>query len=347
MMFLHVRGFAEATEQLAATEAVRRLNDFYALATDAVIERDGTLDKLLVEEVVAFFGAPYNTVEPERRAVEACSEVIRRFDTFLGDALVAGAVATGRAFVGNVGPGETRDYTAIGPTVTTGRRLLPHAEAGEILLDATTYAAVAGRYPDAPPRRVLLGVEDEPVLVRSLAISSRRGRAPRAARELVTILVLDLVDSTKLAAAIGDLRWRELLALHYQALRILLSKHSGTEVDTAGDGLLATFASPHAAIAFAREAQSADRELGLAARVGVHTGEVEWEAAAIRGIAVVLAARIAALGQADEVLVSGTVRELTSGSPWRFVDRGYRDLKGIPEPRQVFSVASDGAPTPN
>jgi class 3 adenylate cyclase len=150
---------------------------------------------------------------------------------------------------------------------------------------------------------------------------------------------LDIVESTERAALVGDAAWRNLLEEHYRHARRELERHRGVEVDTAGDGLLATFDGPAAAIRCARAIQSADRAVGLSTRAGVHCGEVERAGRAIRGIAVHLAARLAAAGQADEVLVSPTVRDLAAGSGLRFEDRGVRELKGVPGSRQVLAVS--------
>jgi class 3 adenylate cyclase len=310
------------------------------------VARDGTIDKLLDEQVIAFFGTPWNDVEHERRAIDAVAEVIRGMSSFWGEAATVGAaIGTGRAFVGNVGERETRDYTAVGSVVTATKRAREHAGPGEILLLPGTYAAVATAYPDALVRTIPPTEHDDPLSVRiiSVAAPASAASAPSTAsgrRVLTTVLVLDLVGSTPIAARIGDVAWRDLLARHYAAVRGELEVFQGTEVDTAGDGLLATFTVPAQAIRFGRKVQVMDRGLGLAARIGIHTGEVEQEEHAIRGIAVVVAARIAGLADADEIFVSGTVRDLAAGSGIGFTDQGMRSLKGVPDLRQVCAVAT-------
>lgn len=345
-MVIDLRGFAAAIQQLPAGEVVQRLNRFYELVTTAVVARDGTIDKLLDEQVIAFFGTPWNAVEHERRAIEAATEVIRGMSSFWGEAATVGAaVGTGPAFVGNVGERETRDYTAVGSVVAATKRAREQAGPGEILLLPVTYAAVAATYPDALVRTIAATEHGEPLSVRIInvagtATASTGTPAPSGRRILTTILSLDLVGSTPLAARIGDVAWRDLLARHYAAVRAELATFQGTEIDTAGDGLLATFTVPAQAIRFGRRVQAIDRALGLAARIGVHTGEVEQEEHAIRGIAVVVAARIAGLADADEIFVSGTVRDLAAGSGIGFSDRGLRTLKGVPDLRQVYAVAT-------
>jgi class 3 adenylate cyclase len=314
------------------------LNHFYEIATRAVVARDGTIDKLMSDQVIAFFGTPFNEDEHALRAVEATAAVMAAMqDRWSGASLVAAAVGTGEAFVGNVGQGATRDYTAVGKMVNATHELLGHARPGEVLLLPSTYGAVSSRYPDAPVRTIAIADQDEPVAARAVTLG-----APVAAqagrRVLATILVLDLVSSTDLTVAVGDAAWRDLLARHYVRIRELLAAREGSEVDTAGDGMLATFQTPVQAIRFAWEAIDADAALGLRARVGVHTGEVERDQGAIRGIAVVVAARIGALAGAGQVFVSSTVRDLVAGSGLGFEDQGERTLKGVAEPRQIYGV---------
>jgi len=159
-------------------------------------------------------------------------------------------------------------------------------------------------------------------------------------RFLATILFVDLVRSTERVTAIGDAAWRDLLAKHYAAARRHLAVYGGVEVDTAGDGLLAHFDGPQRAIRCASAIERSAAELGLEARAGVHTGEVERSGTAIRGIAVHLASRVASLAGAQEVLVTSTVRDLVAGSGLSFVERGTHELKGIAEPRHVLAVAT-------
>jgi class 3 adenylate cyclase len=159
-----------------------------------------------------------------------------------------------------------------------------------------------------------------------------------ADRFVATILVLDIVGSTARVAELGDAGWRELLDEHYRLAHLELERYRGIEVDAAGDGLLATFDGPARAIRCARAIQRADRGIGLSSRAGVHCGEVERAGRAIRGIAVHVAARLAALGHVDEILVSSTAHDLAAGSGLRFEDRGIHQLKGVPKPRQVLAL---------
>jgi class 3 adenylate cyclase len=288
--------------------------------------------------VLAFFGTPYNAEGHERRAVEAAEETIRAMDDkWSGASLVSAAVGTGTAFVGNVGAVGSRDYSAVGAIVDLTASLAAQARPGEILALPEVRAVLGDRFAQATPRTLDVPGQAEPIHAWSLVVTGS-AVTEGAQRILATILFLDLVGSTERAARIGDSAWRELLARHYVELRGLLHKHDGTEVDTAGDGLLATFRSPAQAIAFGREAIDADARLGLQVRIGLHTGEVEREQAAIRGIAVVVAARIGSLAGAGQILVSSTVRELVAGSALTFADRGMHVLKGVPDARAIYEV---------
>jgi class 3 adenylate cyclase len=158
-------------------------------------------------------------------------------------------------------------------------------------------------------------------------------------RFLTTLVSADIVGSTDLIARIGDAQWRDTLARHYELVSRRLAMYGGVEVDRAGDGMLARFDGPARAIRFAREIDRDDQAIGLRARAAVHTGEVEVSDGSLRGMAVHIASRLTGLGEAGEVIVSGTVKDLVGGSGFSFVDRGVHTLKGVPEPRQVFALA--------
>jgi pimeloyl-ACP methyl ester carboxylesterase len=165
-------------------------------------------------------------------------------------------------------------------------------------------------------------------------------RGPEPDRVLATILFTDIVGSTERAASIGDRAWSELIGRHHAAIRRELARYRGREIDTAGDGFLATFDGPARAVRCAVAVNEAVGQLGLEIRAGVHTGEVELAGTGIRGLAVHIGARIAGFAHAGEVLVSRTVRDLVSGSGIVFHDRGEHALKGVPEPWQIFAVES-------
>jgi class 3 adenylate cyclase len=157
----------------------------------------------------------------------------------------------------------------------------------------------------------------------------------------LTVLFTDIVDSTGRLASLGDQRWRELLAEHDLLVQQLLERFRGNEVDRAGDGFFATFDGPGRAIRCAREIGREARRLGLEIRAGIHTGECELDADRVSGIAVHIGARIAALAEAGEVLVSSTVKDLVAGSDLLFQERGLTGLKGIPGEWRLHSLLTD------
>ena len=156
---------------------------------------------------------------------------------------------------------------------------------------------------------------------------------------LTTIVFTDIVGSTQRAAELGDLRWHDLLDNHDRIVRHELERFRGREVNTAGDGFVATFTSPSVAIDCAEAIVEAVRPLGIEVRVGIHAGEVEVRGADIAGMAVHIGARVAALAGPGEVLVSSTVREIVTGSRRSFTERGEHDLKGVPGRWRVYALA--------
>ena len=164
-------------------------------------------------------------------------------------------------------------------------------------------------------------------------------RGPEPDRVLATVLFTDIVGSTRQATKLGDRRWRELLERHHALVRKELDRFNGRELDTAGDGFLATFDGPARAIRCADAIESGVQVLGLEVRAGVHTGECELFGDKVAGLAVHTGARIASEAGAGEVLVSQTVKDLVAGSGISFEDRGEHELKGVGTWR-LYSVAS-------
>jgi pimeloyl-ACP methyl ester carboxylesterase len=160
-------------------------------------------------------------------------------------------------------------------------------------------------------------------------------------RVLATVLFTDLVGSTEKVNVLGDAAWAGLVAAHEDAVRRELARFSGEEIDTAGDGFLALFDGPARAIRCGLAVRDSLAALGLAARAGVHTGEVERRAREKpRGIAIHVGARIMSLGGAGELLVSSTTHDLVAGSGLEFEDRGDHELKGIEGRRRVFAAVT-------
>lgn len=155
---------------------------------------------------------------------------------------------------------------------------------------------------------------------------------------LATVLFTDLVGSTERAATIGDRAWRDLLKRHHEDVRRELARFRGEEMDSAGDGFFCRFDGPARAMACAQTIATQAGELELAVRAGIHTGECEIVGEKLAGISVVTGARIAALADAGEVLVSQTVKDLVAGSGFGFGDRGIHELKGVPGEWRLYSM---------
>lgn len=158
-------------------------------------------------------------------------------------------------------------------------------------------------------------------------------------RVLATVLFTDIVGSTERAAELGDRRWREVLEQHHSAIRTLLARYRGVEMDTAGDGFFASFEGPARAVRCAAAIVDAVRPLGVEVRAGLHTGEMERIESKVGGVAVSIGARVAAMAAPSEVLVSQTVKDLMVGSDLGFEDRGLHELRGVPGAWRVYAVA--------
>jgi pimeloyl-ACP methyl ester carboxylesterase len=163
---------------------------------------------------------------------------------------------------------------------------------------------------------------------------------PEPDRVLATVLFTDIVGSSEKAVSLGDRAWRDLLENHHALIRRELDRFRGREIDTAGDGFLASFDGPARAIRCARAISEEVRSLGIEVRAGLHTGECEKMGDKLGGIAVHTGARVAALAKAGEVLVSSTVKDLVAGSGLSFQERGAHSLKGIPGEWKIFAVES-------
>jgi class 3 adenylate cyclase len=208
------------------------------------------------------------------------------------------------------------------------------------MADGSSMDVVPGDVFEIPPHHDAWVVGDEPWV--TIDLSGRRNFAkPRdsmADRVLATVMFTDIVGSTQLAAQLGDHQWREQLAEYHALVRRSLERHRGREIQTTGDGVLATFDGPARGVQCALELAVATRELGLEQRAGLHTGEIELHGDDVRGVAVHLAARVAAAAGAGEVLVSSTTNALLLGSGLTPVSRGSHQLKGIEQPVELFAM---------
>jgi class 3 adenylate cyclase len=163
-------------------------------------------------------------------------------------------------------------------------------------------------------------------------------------RILATVLFTDIVNSTATLEAMGDARWRDVLGEHNRRMRDLLNRYRGREMDTTGDGFLALFDSASRAVRCGQAMAADATAMGIAIRVGVHTGEVELVGDGARGLAVHAAARVLAAAGASEVLVSETTKALIEGSGLVVEDAGAHELKGISGARRLYRVMPPDAP---
>ncbi len=155
---------------------------------------------------------------------------------------------------------------------------------------------------------------------------------------LRAVLFTDIVGSTEHLSRVGDRAWRETLVAHDEHARMVVEAHGGLVVKSTGDGILATFEGPAKAVRAARAFVASVRDLGFEVRAGVHVGEIETKGDDVTGVAVHVAARVAALAGASEVLASSTVKDLVAGSGLSFEDAGERELKGVPDRWHLYRV---------
>ena len=210
----------------------------------------------------------------------------------------------------------------------------------EVVTDAGARRRIgAGEAYEVPPGHDSWVVGDEPMV--TIEFAGVRGWAkPTEAGERVvaTLLVTDIVESTAVAAELGDAAWRERLARHGDRVRVQLDRYRGFEVTTTGDGFLAVFDGAGRAVRCAAAIRDVAAEDDLRIRAGVHSGEVERQAGNIRGVAVHAVTRIAALAEPGEVLVSASAAGLLEGSDLPLEDAGEHELRGLPGPRRLHRI---------
>jgi class 3 adenylate cyclase len=177
-------------------------------------------------------------------------------------------------------------------------------------------------------------------------LSGIREEEAELERVLATVLFTDIVSSTEKAAALGDRAWQEIVQQHHAIIRAMLGRYRGVEQDVAGDGFFATFDGPARGVKCAQAIIDAVRPLEIEVRAGVHTGEVGMAGDKASGIAVNATARLVALAEPSEILVSQTSKDLVAGSGLRFQDRGTHELKGIEGSWHLYAVASSGRSEP-
>lgn len=169
VVFADVRGSTTLGEKSSATEFARRLNQFYASATDVLIHHDGLVDKLIGDEVMALFISGIAGPDYRRKTALAALDLA----VAVGELPVGVAAVAGVAFVGNVGSGTVMDFTALGDAVNIGARLQSYASAGEVVLASDLYALVAAEHPGARAERLEVRGRDEPVDVAVLKACDR------------------------------------------------------------------------------------------------------------------------------------------------------------------------------
>jgi len=211
--------------------------------------------------------------------------------------------------------------------------------------DGTEIEVRAGDVFDIPPGHDNWVIGDEPAIAIVWGGWRGWGKPPVGERILTTMLMTDIAKSTDRAAALGDAAWDRLLERHHIVVREVLEQHRGTEINTTGDGFLSMFDGAARATQAAIDIRDAVHRIGLEVRAGVHTGEVEVVPGGIRGIAVHETARIMALGGAGEILLSDVTKSISAGAAFSYQDRGLHQLKGIPDPRQVFALAGTASKT--
>ena len=234
------------------------------------------------------------------------------------------------------------DVRAVLPLVSTPTLVIARTDDRMVRVGHCRYLAEripGAQYLELPGEDHLFFVGDnEPVLGEMEEFLTGQRGAAEPERALATVLFTDIVGSTEMAVALGDLGWRDLLERHDQALRRQLERFRGRLVKSAGDGVLAVFDGPARAIRYAVAVREALRSLDIEIRSGIHTGEVELRGDDLAGIAVHIAARVEAQARAGEILVSRTVADLVAGSGLEFEDRGEHELKGVPGRWRLFSV---------
>jgi class 3 adenylate cyclase len=294
--------------------------------------------------------SPFTTVMVEPDAVEQGFDVLE---------LIAPSVAGDRAFrawwdaAGNraaspsmarranqaLADADVRDKLA---HITAPTLVLHRKDSAFVPVEHGRYLAehIAGaRFVELPGADTLYWVGDSAAIldeVEEFITGARAGSVIE--RVLTTIVFTDIVGSTARAATLGDDRWRDLLDNHDNAVRHALERFSGREVNTAGDGVVATFTSPSGAIDCAEAIVDAVRRLGIEVRVGIHAGEAELRGNDIAGMAVHIGARVAGYAGPSEILVSSTLSEIVTGSRHAFVDRGEYELKGVPGSWQLYAL---------
>jgi DNA-binding NarL/FixJ family response regulator len=279
------------------------------------------------------FVAVFEGLDERTRAIAAVEAALAVIGEREHDVAASFAVTVGPAEVGSTRVDERWVYGVAGGTVEQAAELARGARHEGVLVAGAAAAAVGERF-------ALRALGDGTYSVHA------PGTAPGPQRRIASILVTDIVGSTRTAERIGDRAWSELVAAHERASRSEVAAFGGEEIATTGDGLIASFPTPARAIGCAHALIERLDALGLRIRAGVHTGEIEAVADVVRGIAINVATRVAARATPSDVLVSATTRELAAGSALVFTDRGEQVLEGLAEPRRLYAAVAVSPPGP-
>ena len=278
----------------------------------------------------------WGSYEPLRKAAPNTPEPLLRWEAkFSRQSMSPGAMAAEMAKY------SLTDVRAVLPTISVPT-LVVHGRGGD-WIDVRSPRYVAEHIPNARFVETVAAHQPwdeggEPLTQEIEEFLTGTRSHPDFDRILTTVLFTDIVGSTRQLARLGDRRWKDLVAQHDSLARLEISRYRGREIDRTGDGFFATFDGPARAVSCALAMSEALQSLGIEIRAGVHTGEVEVAGSAVRGIAVHVGARVAALADGGEVLVSSTVKALVAGSGLAFDDAGEHELKGVPDRWRIYRV---------
>ncbi len=272
----------------------------------------------------------------------ATPDEVRRFPSGQVDIINLDETVLGRFALG---PGWrwSKDVRPISGTTTCQHRHVGYVMSGQlhvVMEDGTEQDIVTGDAYEIPPGHDAWVVGDRAWEAIECGSIRAFGVAPGDADSsvLATVLFTDIADSTGMLQRLGDTAWQRLLMAHNERLRAELDRFRGREITTTGDGFLAVFDGAVRAIQCAASMRAVVRDLDIEIRAGLHTGEVTLAGGTARGMAVHVAARVAALAGPGEILVTSTTQESADGSSLEFADRGSHELKGIKGRRSVFVV---------
>lgn len=335
-VFADMIDYAQLVEQRPATDVVR-----YLVAYDRIVRGALPSRRAEVERNADIFHLVFSTPSEAVLTAIKIADAVARHNARRPDLAMRvkfGIEAGQTVFQGN---------RYVGSAVMVAFILRGKAQSGQVLLGEAVVALLRsskiGRMRDLGVWRLRSG--------QILHVHEARPPDPdgttavETERFLSAVLFTDIVGSTANAASVGK-GWRDLVERHHDVIREELERHRGVEVDTAGDGFYATFATPSWAIECAVAIRARVREIGIDVRIGVHVGECEIVAGKVGGMAVTLGARVMANAGAGEILGSQTVKDSLTGSSFQFVDRGQVSLKGVPGSWTLYAIELADIPAP-